>query len=227
MLGILIVLALYPFLSYFVINPISFYWGFTTKGQEPMPAEVVARSDRVGRHMMFLRDALLIAGTYYWARYYDFSVSQFRLQLGNWPMGLLVGLLLGTAWLIVKYLIPLAFIQDHSPSSRHPFLQGSIFGWLTRLAVGAIADELWRVLSLLTLMSRAGFSPSEAVLASSIAFGAGHFRWRLSGAIGAAVFGGILAAHFVWLHSFWVLFAAHFVANFGQLLLMRQRIGNR
>ncbi len=74
--------------------------------------------------------------------------------------------------------------------------------------VGALSEELWRVLCIAALLAH-GYSAAFSVTATALAFGLASLGNGLEGSILAVLEGAILGMLFVWQRSFFAPFAAH------------------
>ncbi|NIR87374.1 CPBP family intramembrane metalloprotease [Candidatus Bathyarchaeota archaeon] len=216
-------LALYPlvrFLGLLLLNPVAFYWGFT-KGKEPMPPPVLERAESVSRCMLFIIDAILLAGIFYFIRRHSISFTHFGFPLDGWLTAALVGCSIGAAWEGFRRQLMAQFQPAVGEPGNHWVLRGNRGLWVLLFITGSFSEESWRALCLVLLMM-AGHSAAFAVVVSSLVFGITHLRQGFGGVLNAALVGVGLALLFLWFGTLIAPFAAHFTANTIHMYWMRR-----
>lgn len=185
-----------------------------------MPEGMRLKAEASGRYVLFVIDALLLVGVFYLAWRHRLPPDRMGVRLDHWETHALVGCFVGLAWEALK--LAAAFLSPPSSSLRaNDFMRGSAFLWIVIFLTGSIAAEVWRAFTLVTLIT-SGHSAELAVMMSAIAFGIGHLRLRLGGALGAAVAGAVFAVLFLWSGTLVAPFAAHFTANTAHMYWLRR-----
>lgn len=153
-----------------------------------------------------------------WIHVQDWDPRQVILNPRNWGRGTLHGIFLGLTLMGL-----LLIFRRHFPEARKFSLlvmAGIESPFVVRVAVLlsiVFTEELWRAVCLKTLIGD-GISGTQALIATSIAYGLAYIAWGVSIAVSESVVGAACGGLFLWSGSFFVPFAAHAIL-LGQILL--------
>ena len=221
---------LYPCALAFLPEPVAGKWGLD-HGFQPMPAETRDRAERNGRYLLFLQFIIIIGEVVYLARKYSIPWSDIGMRFESWPRLLMVGAAVGLMLVATRALTGLLFPHlDSREESEHPFVRGPAALWVLLLLMGGAAEELWRAISLVTIME-AGWTPTAAVAGTSIAFVLGRsagipkrIREILEELFFTMVVGAILAGLFLVFRALLVPYLTHLILNLTLLYRLRRRV---
>jgi len=184
--------------------------------------------ERNGRHWRIIEFGVLLGGMYFFARRYSISLADVGVSFETPARLAAVGLAAGLGLLALRVVVGLWCPRIDSWEPQHPLARGRAWIWVILLVVGALAEEFWRALSLVTFLD-AGCGIGLGVAATSIAFTLGHvcgipsrmrgFREEI---LFTALVGVILAALFLAFRTLFVPCVAQLVLNLTTLYTLRR-----
>jgi hypothetical protein len=208
-----LLLVLYPAVS--MAGPIVFYWLWPKK-RPPVPnlaTETVTEADKVETARLAALISLfiycsLMCGTLIWQLLFSVDLGGAGFFANSRLPSALVGGYLGVSWAGVSiWFLALGAatgrMRREIPGLMAP-LKVQIAVWLT----GALAEETWRVTTIIALVTSRN-SPLFSVVAVSVSFGSGYLSLGLQRAAVAILEGVFLGFLFLWQGSFLAPFTAH------------------
>jgi membrane protease YdiL (CAAX protease family) len=200
------VLASFPVLAIFLLEPTGARWGAKHKSFA-LPPEVRQRSERNGRFLWLVRYVILILVCIFFARRYPIAPSMVMPATRPFTFTLLAGVSGGMLLLACRSGMRFAFAGLASNENQYDLLKGPAIFWLITFILGGFAEELWRASSILALIET-DHTVNFAIVVSSIAFGLGRLGGipsRIHGetvdTVAEVLTGIILGGLYVWSRS--------------------------
>lgn len=236
----IVILLLYPAAVYLIPEPIAARAGWraakAARRSVPLveqlvrlPAPLKERSERNGQYLLCLQLGLTMALTIGFLRHYspliglrDSSGHGFLFAVG---LGLFSGVLISFCTLRVKRCFP----RLEGSALNHPLRAADWRLWIVIVILAAIAEELWRALSLESLKI-VGLSTIFAVSATAFTYAMaqlGGVPGRLLGiweeVVIALIVGATLAVLFILFHTIVANVFANLIVNFTRMYALKKR----
>lgn len=224
----LLLSLLYPAAIYLIPEPIAAREGWKAARFVPLSGPLKERSEKNGRYLLTIKLALIAGLTLYLARTYFPSLLSTRTLAHDLPFAFAIGLLAGLLLSVVQLRIGSWFPRTRQLLDDHPMTRGPWQFWAIIILAGALAEELWRTLSLEALKT-AGFNVTTAAAITSLAYALaqlGGIPPRLLGiwedVAAAAAVGLALAILFLAYGSIVANFEANLIFNLLKLYTVRR-----
>jgi hypothetical protein len=207
------ILALYPLasiaapLAYFLLYPEEIR-SLPALPLSATSAEGKATATRLGVNVPLTSYGILLCCVIAWLWFSQGLLPLIGFKTKGWLSGACEGAYFGLSWAGIWLWLWLVLsnpqrLRREVPGYRAHFAK-QIIVWV----IGALSEELWRVLCITALLAH-GYSATFSVSAAAFAFAIAFLGSGLEGSILAALEGSIFGMLFVWQRSFFAPLAAH------------------
>ena len=163
---------------------------------------------RLGASISLFIYGSLVCATLLWQLFFPVSLDKVGFSTNKWLTSALVGGYLGVSWAGVSIWLLALGAATGRMRREIPGLMAPLRVQIAVWAMGALAEETWRVLAIAALVT-SGNSPLFSVVAVGVAYGSGFLNLGLQRVAVASLEGVFFGFLFLWQGSFLAPFTAH------------------